>query len=239
MKRWRCNGTSSPTPISRNGWRQKDAKSIENYLDPRYRDAPTKIPAGRLELRCSGKAVTKFELNLATAEGFAWFADGTKLSVLQCDQARAHADLRAGAQGRGPARTGVAEETELSGGATRKRGRAQWFVQRGGRQAQVLYLRRVAAGRVGVVLAVAVPPRDDRPAGLARRRCAEALPKGFDAMLKAAWPGGRISGLNRRSAFRTQIRHLRQYHLVQVLHGATSPSEARPCLLRACGRRRA
>lgn len=213
----------------------KDAKSIENYLDRAYRDAhPTKIPAGRLEIALAPeKAVTKFELNLATAEGFAWFADGTKLSAF-FSATRPVALMRI--SGPAPKAVGLlAPESlkKLNYPEVRRgsEGRAQWFVQEAADGLK--YCICVESRLVGseTVLAVAVTStRDDAdPLALARRRCAEALAKGFDAMLKPHvawwkdfWAQSSLSIPDADPGI------LRQYHLVQYFHGAASRRGAPP-----------
>ena len=57
---------------------EQDDKYIDDVFDRAYRDShPSKIPAGRFEIDLDpGQRVERFELNLATAEGRAYFAGG-------------------------------------------------------------------------------------------------------------------------------------------------------------------
>ena len=59
---------------------EKDDKYIDDVFDRAYRDShPSKIPAGRVEITLDpGQRLERFELNLATAEGRAHLAGGTR-----------------------------------------------------------------------------------------------------------------------------------------------------------------
>ena len=211
-----------------------DVKSIENYLDRAYRDVhPTKIPAGRLEIAIAPKlSVRRFELNLATAEGFAWLADGTRVSGFFSAAAPVSL-LRIPAPAlQTPHLLPPESLKKVHYRAPRHgtEGSAQWFVQE--TADGMAYCVCVQSRPVGseTVLAIAVTSTADGPdpLALARRRVAEALAKGYDAMLAphVAW----WSRFWAQSAVSipeaTEI--LRQYYLVQYFHGAASRRGAPP-----------
>ena len=66
---------------------EKKNAEISRIADAQAYDQkhPTKIPAGRLEITLDpSQQVKSFELNLATAEGRAWFTNGGKLEAFFC-----------------------------------------------------------------------------------------------------------------------------------------------------------
>jgi alpha-L-fucosidase 2 len=213
----------------------KDAKAIDNYLDRAYRDAhPTKIPAGRLEITLvPEKAVTRFELHLATAEGFAWLADGTRLSSFFSATAPVALLRISGSEPKAlrllpPASLKKLHYPDARNGST---GRTQWFLQEAADG--LTYCVHAEWRPVGpdTVLAVAVTSTHDGPdpLALARRRCAEALKNGYPAMLAAhvAWWKD-FWGRSAISISAADAGILRQYHLVQYFYGAASRRGAPP-----------
>lgn len=212
----------------------KDAKSIETYLDRAYRDVhPTKIPAGRLEITLAPKTtVRRFELNLATAEGWAWLADGNRLSAF-FSAAEPVAMLRiAGPEPAALRLLAPASLQKLQYPAPRhgSEGRAQWFVQQAAEG--LVYCVCVESRRVGneTLLAVAVTSTVDSgdPLALARRRVARALAQGYDALhaAHAAWWTTFWAQSSVSVPAAPEI--LRQYYLVQYFHGAASRRGAPP-----------
>ncbi len=213
----------------------KDTKSIDNYLDRAYRDAhPTKIPAGRLEITLAPrKTVTKFELNLATAEGLAWLADGTKLSTFFSATAPVALLRIPGPEPEALRLLSPESLKKLDYPDARKgsAGRAQWFLQEAAEGLK--YCVCIESRPVGsdTLLAVAVTSTRDGadPLALARRRCAEALKDDYGAMLKPHvawwkdfWAQSAICIPGADAAI------LRQYQLVQYFYGAASRRGAPP-----------
>ncbi len=99
--------------------REKNQSEISRLTDAPYsHPTPTKIPAGRLEVVLDpSQQIERFELNLATAEGRAWLANGGKTGcVLQRGAAgRPGAHPRPGAEGTSSARFGQRQRRHGAG----------------------------------------------------------------------------------------------------------------------------
>ncbi len=193
---------------------------------------PTKIPAGRLELRLgSGRELTSFELNLATAEGRAELRDGTRVEAF-FDATQPLALVRLP----GPA---VAELRLLPPGSVKQlgypepvtgaAGALRWFVQEaaaGLRYCVVVGERREADT---TLLAVTVSSTADGPDPLtvARTRIESALAAGYEvrrgphqAWWEAFWGRSRVR--------LPDLAIQRHYSLVQYFLGAASRAGAPP-----------
>ena len=130
-------------------WRAGDTREVQLKLRVMgtYSDtAPTKLPAGRLEITLNpSQQVKTFELNLATAEGWAHFTDSSKLEAF-FSAASPVAALRipgpepknislipAGAAKEagdaGPSSGGAVSRLGYPPARPGQQGRAQWYVQ--------------------------------------------------------------------------------------------------------------
>jgi len=213
----------------------QDDKSIATYLDRAYRDVhPTKIPAGRLEIAFAPQqSVTQFALRLATAEGSAAFADGTRLTAFFSAAVPVALVRISGAEPQALRLRVPDSLAKLHYAPARhaSAASAQWFVQEaadGLAYCVCVESRRTPAD---TVLAVAVTSTRDGadPLALARQRCAEALARGYDAMRvphvawwKTFWAQSAVSIPAADAAI------MRQYHLVQYFYGAASRRGAPP-----------
>ena len=228
---------------------KQDFDTVTRWWDSPYNGVtPTKLPAGRLEITLdAAQTVERFELNLATAEGIAHFAGGQRLEAF-FSAAEPVALLRI--PGPGPqavnlipagAKPQGGDAGPSSGGAVSQLGyppaqhgsddTAKWYVQEAADGLQ--YCACVASRRVGdeTLLAVAVTSTNDAVdlLGLARKRCAEALAKGYEEMRKphVVW----WETFWNRSSITLPAAELaisRQYHLVQYFYGAASRRGAPP-----------
>jgi hypothetical protein len=175
-----------------------------------YGAHPSKLPAGRVEITLAdGQKVKEFELNFATAEGIARLADGRPLRVF-FSATESVVLLRI--PGEAPASIEVLSPLEVSkrerGGSagpdshsvnalgyseavTGNEGNAKWYVQEAADGLK--YCACIETRRVGdeTLMAVALTTTTDAPEllALARKRCADALARGYETMLKphVAW----------------------------------------------------
>lgn len=193
---------------------------------------PTKIPAGRMELRFpDGRRVTDFELDLASAEGRARFSDGTVVRAIFAAQEPVAVLEVPG---------GVAPEVRLlapesvaqlgyPGARSGGEGQETWFVQEtsaGGSHAVVVGVR---PGTASVLMAVTVASSAEGgdPLTRARERVKRALQAGYVGVSEPhqAW-WREFWG---RSRVRLPDAHVqRHYALVRYFHGAASRRGAPP-----------
>jgi alpha-L-fucosidase 2 len=173
---------------------------------------PTKLPGGRLEITLPpGKSVKNFELNLATAEGFVGFTDGSQLRafysaavpvvLIRLPGAPVALDLLPAGAGKdgnaGPSSGGAVSKLGYPAPKRGSEGQAKWFVQDGVDGFQYCVCIETASAGTDTLLALAItstndckPKRvPDEVLRLARARCAKAIATGYDAMLAphAAW----------------------------------------------------
>ena len=196
-------------PSAEPGWWKKRTWKVGGDWDGPYGGAtPTKLPAGRLEITLDpSQKVKTFELNLATAEGFAHLADGGKLETffsaaspvallrLPGPEPKELTLLPSGATkatgDAGPSSGGAVARLGYPPAKYGKEGRAQWYVQDaadGLKYCACLETRRV--GNETLVGVTVTSSNDDKDLlALARRRCASAVEKGYAAMLTphVAW----------------------------------------------------
>ena len=193
---------------------------------------PTKIPAGRLELKLTPKADVKtFSVNLASAVGRADLADGTRIEVF-------YSAAEPVAMMRFPAN--LVEDWQLAAPASVKqlgykdpvKGNAdgtKWFVQEG--TLGLSYGVAASTRQIGdsMLMALTVFSSSDGPDALvqSRRRLTKALQAGFDPMLKPHkdywqnfWSRSRLTVPDKDI--------LRHYYLVQYFYGAASRRGAPP-----------
>lgn len=225
--------------------RDKEEKEIHRLFDAPYNHpTPTKIPAGRLEIVLdASQQLERFELNLATAEGQAWFGNRMRLdaffSALQ-PVALLHlpgpepAQIRllvpgSGERGStGPDSHAVAKlgyPPALPGGE----GRARWFVQHteGPFRYCVCVESRRTEGATLLAVTITSTADDPDPLKLARQRVSQALDRGYRALRDphAAW----WARFWQESALRVpEPKLLRHYYLVRYFYGAASRLGAPP-----------
>ena len=193
---------------------------------------PTKIPAGRLEIQLDpSQRVTAFELNLATAEGWAWLGAGAKLESF-FSAASPVALVRIP----GPAPKSLLlkppESVKVLGYPPPQNGDAtgvQWFLQPAA--AGLSYCVCVGSKRApdGTLLAMTVTSTKDGgdPVQLARQRVSDALAAGYESMRSAHqkywsefWSKSKLTV--------PEADILRHYYLVQYFYGAASRRGAPP-----------
>ena len=229
---------------------KKDFGTINHWWDSPYNGrTPTKLPGGRLEVTLDpAQRVERFELNLATAEGWAWLGEDRKLtSFFSADEPVAlmripgaepkAIDLipagakRQGSGNAGPSSGGAVAALGYPAAQYGHEGTANWYVQEAAEGLK--YCVCVESRRVGAetLLAIAVTSTNDAPdlLALARQRCASTLAKGYAEMLRlhvAWWKDFWSRSSVTLPACDPEIS--RQYHLVQYFHGAASRRKAPP-----------
>jgi alpha-L-fucosidase 2 len=230
--------------------REKKFNELNQLFDSPYNGvSPTKLPAGRLEIALgSGQMLKAFELNLASAEGFAYLSDGTNIEVFFAAQTPVALLRIHGAEPRGirllsPLQVNRAEhgtDTGPSSGGSVDRlgypeaqagaeGRAQWYVQQAAEALRYCVCVESARSENETLLAVTVTSTRDNsdPLALARQRCASALRVGFEEMRKPHldwW-----TDFWRQSAVHVPEPEIqRQYNLVHYFYGAASRRHAPP-----------
>jgi alpha-L-fucosidase 2 len=189
-------------------WKNRNWKKGGDWDGPYNGVTPTKLPAGRLEISLDpSQKIKSFELNLATAEGYGYFTDGTKLETffsaaspvallrIPGPEPKAFDLIPSGAKkgggDTGPSSGGAVSRLGYPPAKTGGEGAAKWYVQEaaGG----LKYCACVETRRVGGVTLVAITVTSSKDGSdllaLARQRCASALDQGYAAMLKphAAW----------------------------------------------------
>jgi alpha-L-fucosidase 2 len=158
------------------------------------RKHPTKIPAGRLEIRLGGgRTVTGFELNLATAEGWAGLSDGSKVEAFLPADAPVALLRIPGTTGM-EARLLAPESVAQLGYPAAKAGvdgGFRWFVQQtaAGAAHCVAVATRESGGSTLVAVTVTATADGGDVVEQARQRTAAALEAGYDGMRVAhlAW----------------------------------------------------
>jgi alpha-L-fucosidase 2 len=191
------------------------------------------------------QTVTKFELNLATAEGIASFADDQKLTaffsaespvaLVQIDGPEPKgvelipAGAKIKAESAGPSSGGAVSKLGYPPAQTGSEAAAKWYVQEAADGLK--YCVCVESRRAGdkTLLAIAVTSTSDGPdvLGLARHRCSAALDRGYDAMLaphiawwKKFWQQSSVS--------LPEADFQKYYVLSQYFYGAASRRGAPP-----------
>lgn len=229
---------------------KKDFGTINQWWDSPYNGrTPTKLPGGRLEITLDpAQRVERFELNLATAEGWAWLNEERKLTALfSADEPvalmripgaepKAVELIPAGAKKQGsgsggPSSGGAVAALGYPAAQHGREGTAVWYVQEAAEGLK--YCVCVESHRAGdeTVLAIAVTSTNDAAdlLVLARQRCSAALKKGYGEMFKphAAWWKAFWSRSSvTLPACDPEIS--KQYHLIQYFHGAASRRKAPP-----------
>ncbi len=196
-------------PHAEPGWWKKRTWKIGGDWDGPYNGVtPTKLPGGRLQMTLDlSQQVKSFELNLATAEGWAHFENGRKLEAF-FSAASPVALLRipgpepknislipAGASREagdgGPSSGGAVNRLGYPPARHGSEGSAKWYVQEAadGLRYCVCVETRRAGDETLLAVTIASTNDDADPLRLARQRCSKAVARGYTAMLKphAAW----------------------------------------------------
>lgn len=193
---------------------------------------PTKIPAGRLEIRLEAtQTIRAFELDLATAEGFASLPGSDRVSVMA---SATESVLLLRIPGRSPrdVRLLAPESVKQLGYPDPRRGGGDgesWFIQEaaGGLRYVVWVGSKPTAG--ATVLAVTVTSTGDGPdpLGMARERTRAALEAGYDTLRarhvewwREFWSKSRVTI--------PEAEILRHYYLVRYFYGSASRRGAPP-----------
>jgi alpha-L-fucosidase 2 len=209
------------------------ADEVNDICDKPYFDAhPSKLPAGRLEIALDpSQQVKSFELDLATAQGYAHFADGRSLSGF-FSAAEPVALLRIpGPEPKGLKllASGAVQALGYTAAKPGSEGRAQWFVQEAAEGLR--YCVCLESRRVGDATLIAVTVTSTRegpdPLALARKRVAKGLEEGYEQAIKPhlAW-WKRFWEQSSVSVPEPDV--LRHYYLVQYFYGAASRLGAPP-----------
>jgi len=227
---------------------EQDGKYIDDVFDRAYRDShPSKIPAGRVEIAlAAGQRIERFALDLAAAEGRAYFAGGARaeaffsasqpVALLRVPGAAPRTArlltpamvAAGGVTSSGPDSQGVAKlgyPAAVFGGEPG----LQWYVQDAA--LGMRYVVALGSSRVGdsTLYAVAVTATMDGPdpLGLAKQRVRAALQSGWNTLREphVAW-WARFWNQSRVSVPDPAI--LRQYYLVRYFYGAASRRGAPP-----------
>jgi alpha-L-fucosidase 2 len=229
------------------GQRQFDTV-IRWWDDPYNGVTPTKLPAGRLEITLDPALhITSFELNLATAEGWAHLADGRKIEIIFSAKepiallriptpAPATVSLKPSGAKReagdtGPSSGGAVSKLGYPPAATGRSGEIQWFEQTAAQG--FTYAAAVGQRQAGnaTLLAVAVTASTDggAPKKLAEARVKAALAKGFTTIRKehADW-WSRFWSQSSVSLPSVDFAIAQQYYLVRYFYGAASRRGAPP-----------
>ena len=224
--------------------RERNEPELGRLFDAPYNQpTPTKIPAGRLEvLLDAAQSVERFELNLATAEGRAWFGNGERCEAffsatvpvaLWRITGPEPKEIRLLLPGSGGGDTGPSSHAVAKlgypaaqvGGA----GRAHWFIQE--TVGPLKYCVFVESQRQGDATLIAVNVTTSS-AGKdvlreARRIVAAALRRGYDTSVKphAAW-WAKFWGQSAVTIPELDLQ--RHYYLVRYFYGAASRRGAPP-----------
>jgi alpha-L-fucosidase 2 len=191
-------------PSAEPGWWKKRTWKVGGDWDGPYNGVtPTKLPAGRLEITLDPSQKLKmFELNLATAEGFAHFTNGAKLDAffsaaepvallrIPGPEPKAFNLIPSGAKKRGgdagPSSGGAVSRLGYPPATPGREGQAEWYVQEAADGLR--YCACAETRRVGneTLVAVTVTSSNDGAdvLTLARQRCSVAVQKGYAALLK-------------------------------------------------------
>ncbi len=223
---------------------------------------PTKLPAGRMEITLDvSQTIKTFELNLATAEGFARLADGTKLDAFfsaaepvsliripgpapKAIQLLCPMDVLRKESGAdtGPSSGGTVADLKYPDVKVGSEGAAKWYVQQAAEG--LTYCVCAESRRVGdeTLVAVTVASTNDNPdpLALARKRCSAALVQGYEAMLKPHTDWWRKFWMQ-SSVSVPDAAIQRHYVLCRYFYGAASRRGAPPMPLQGvwtadCGR---
>jgi len=229
---------------------QNRADTVRQWWDQSYRGTtPTKLPAGRIEIKLPlTENVNRFELNLSTAEGFAYFHSKTKIKMMYSaikpvillsiqgsvpDSVNLLSTMdvfRINNAGKKENNT-VASVSKL-GYPEAVKGRAdhaQWYIQTAADGLQYCVYVQSKQNNNETLLAITISATNDATdfLALAQSRCEEALQQGYAALLKqhAQWWK---DFWQRSSVSIPDTAVQRQYDLVQYFYAAASRNNAPP-----------
>jgi alpha-L-fucosidase 2 len=230
--------------------RQKKYDIINEWWDGPYNGvSPTKLPAGRVEIKLPVSQIIKnFELNLSTAEGIVRFNSNTIIKAIYCaDEPVSLLSIK----GAIPDSINLLSTMDVyrlnhegdggpsSGGSISSLGypeaekgslaKSQWYIQQAaGGLKYCVYIQSKLMGNE-TLLAITITSTNDGSdfVSMAGKRCAAALQKGYAASLKTHsqwwtnfWQQSSVSIPD------TAVQ--KQYNLVQYFYGAASHSDAPP-----------
>lgn len=230
--------------------KQKKFDDVNQWWDAPYDGvSPTKLPAGRVEIKMpASEQVRSFELNLATAEGFAHFNSNTLIKALYSavspvtmlsikgvapDSIYLLSTLdvfrRSHGEDGGPSSGGSVRSLGYADAIKSTNGNAQWYIQEAadGLKYCVFIQSKQLSGET--LLAVTITSTNDSNdfLALASSRCTQALQKGYEGLLKphAKWWA---NFWQKSSVCIPDAAVQKQYNLVQYFYGAASRADAPP-----------
>jgi len=228
---------------------EKDFATVHSWWDDPYNGVtPTKLPGGRLEITLDpGQTLDSFELDLATAEGFGRFKDGSELRAFfsavepvafmripgpapkALDLIPSGASKERGSAG--PSSGGAVAKLGYPPARYGSEGSIKWYVQ--DTVSDFKYCVCIGSRRFGneTLLAITVTSTNDGAEllAIARKRCVSGLDAGYDAMRKAHVAWWRTFWSQSAVRIPPEDAHiLRQYYLVQYFYGAASRRGAPP-----------
>ena len=208
-------------------------RELNAIFDRPYGDAhPTKIPAGRLEIDLDpSQRVKSFELNLASAEGRAWLADGAKVEVF-FSAAQPVALIRIPGPEPKALRLRPPASLKRLGYKAPHTGQdngTQWFLQEAAEGLRYCVCVSRSRSANGTLLAVTVTSTRDGPNPLkvAHARISAALAAGHEKM-REPHVGYWRDFWGKSSVSVPEPDILRHYYLVQYFYGAASRRGAPP-----------
>jgi alpha-L-fucosidase 2 len=195
-------------------WKQRTWARGGDWESPYNGATPTKLPAGRLEIALpSDVSLQRFELNLATARGFAQLKSGQEIetffsaaepfsmiripgpSTVTVDLIPAGAGKEHG--NAGPSSGGAVARLGYPPAERGRQGGAAWFVQTAAEGLKYCVCVETRHTSTQTVLAIAITSNRNTvgasdaadPLAIARKHCKEALDEGYDATLRrhVAW----------------------------------------------------
>lgn len=230
--------------------KQKKYDLVNEWWDAPYNGvSPTKLPAGRIEIKLPASQMVKsFELSLSTAEGIARFNTNTVIKAMYCatqpvsllsikgtvpDSINLLSTMdvyrRAHAVDGGPSSGGSVNSLGYPDAEKGVSGKAQWYIQQAADGLKYCVYVQSKQMDNETLLAITITSTKDALdfVSLAAKRCTEALQKGYDASLKTHvqwwknfWQKSSVSIPD--SAVQ------KQYNLVQYFYGSASRSDAPP-----------
>ncbi len=229
---------------------QKKYDTVQNWWDEPYNGVtPTKLPAGRIEIKLPVSQVVKnFKLNLATAEGIAYFNSKAVIKVMYSatqpiillsikgtvpdsinllstmDVYRREKKSKAGSSSGGSIDKLGYPEAEKA-----KSGKTQWYIQQAAGGLKYCVFIKSKQTNNETLLAISITSTNDAGdfVSLANRRCAAALQNGYSVVQKAHAKWWR-KFWQQSSVNIPDTAIQKQYDLVQYFYGAASRPNTPP-----------
>ncbi|MCX2453810.1 glycoside hydrolase N-terminal domain-containing protein [Pedobacter sp. PLR] len=229
---------------------KKEYDKVNNWWDEAYNGvSPTKLPAGRIELKFpDGEVVKEFELMEATAEGITRFNSGATMNAfysasapvallsikgISPDAVQLFSPMdvyRKTIKGDGgPSSGGSVSKLGYPEAIKGKSANAEWYIQEAADGLKYcVYIETKKTAKESLIALTITSTVDGKdPLALARERVSDALNKGYRRMLKphvkwwtAFWEKSSVSIPD------TAVQ--KQYNLVQYFYGAASRLNAPP-----------